>query len=144
VEQALAKKAIDVVAIEHHRSVEEAVALMVKHHVGSVLVTHDDGKLAGILSERDCVQRVMHARRNPATTLVAEVMTTAFVTVSPFHTLQRCMDLMTRHRVRHLPAIDGAAIIGLVSIGDCVAQLCDDTLRENGQLRDYISGRYPG
>jgi CBS domain-containing protein len=143
VEQALARKAIDVVAIDHDSSVAQAVALMVTHHVGSVLVTQD-GKLTGILSERDCVQRVMHQRRDPATTLVAEVMTTALVTVGPSHSLQRCMDLMTRHRVRHLPAIDGATIIGLVSIGDCVAQLCDEALRENGHLRDDISGPYPG
>jgi CBS domain-containing protein len=143
VRQMLARKGSRVITVEGSQTVREAAEVMAVNRVGSVIVTRG-AELVGILTERDFVHQVALADRDPATTTVEAVMNASFIFVSPSDTLETCMELMTEHRCRHLPVTMGDSLIGLVSIGDCVAYLCDAALSENSQLWEYIAGRYPG
>jgi CBS domain-containing protein len=84
------------------------------------------------------------ARRDPATTRVAEVMTRDVVCIAPDVTPQQAMTIITERRVRHLPVLDGGGIVGLVSIGDLVRWGLSVKEREIGEMQDYVTGRYPG
>jgi signal-transduction protein with cAMP-binding, CBS, and nucleotidyltransferase domain len=82
--------------------------------------------------------------RTSKSTSIREVMTAEVCSVDPDDTVETCMTLMTERRMRHLLVLEGSSILGLLSIGDCVAHLCDELVAENGYLREYIMGKYPG
>jgi CBS domain-containing protein len=129
--------------ISHDASVLEAVDVMCRAHVGAVLVMRGDA-LSGIFSERDLMTRVVLARKDPAQTPVAAVMSRDVVCVERDLSPGDALALMTSRRVRHLPVVDGRSIVGLVSIGDLVRWTLHDREMEIAQLHDYVAGRYPG
>lgn len=137
------KKSGDVVTIQHDATVYDAIQQMVARRVGSVVVT-EDGRLRGVFTERDYLIRIACEGRSPDTTLIGDVVGVNLQVVGPRVSVERCMELMTRHRARHLPVVDDGRLIGLVSIGDCVAHLCDELSEENGYLHTYIAGVPPG
>lgn len=143
VEELLQRKGSTVVTIDAEASVREATARMVGEGVGSLVVT-SEGRIAGIFTERDCVRRVVLEGRSPASTSVAQAMTGGPVQVSPDHTVEQCMALMTKQRCRHLLVLRYGRVVGLISIGDCTAHLSRAAVEENGMLLEYITGRYPG
>lgn len=118
----------------------DAVAAMVRHSVGSLLVTEGES-IAGIFTERDYLRRVLLEDRDPRTTPVREVMTPRIVCVDPSHALEDCMAIMTRQRFRHLPVVDGGRLVGVLSIGDIVKHLSAEREVEIRYLTEYISGR---
>lgn len=122
-------------------TVIDAVHLMNDHHVGSVLVT-EAGCPVGIFSERDVLVRVVAAQRDPRQTLVREVMTTRLHTASPEDTLLDVMQRMTEHRCRHVPVMEGDALLGLVSIGDLTKATQHNLRHEVRELSSYIGGPY--
>lgn len=144
VKQVLARKGSRLVAVEPQATVRAAAAAMVANRVGSVLVV--SGKsLHGVVSERDFIERVVLEARDPTRTCVGDLMPgDAVLTVSPDHTVDACMQMMTTRRRRHLPVVNGDEVVGVISIGDCVAHLCEVATSENRQLLEYITGRYPG
>lgn len=135
----LASKKPGLFTIAPNAPVLEAVRSMAEHGVGALLVM-SAGALAGIVSERDYARKVVLRGRASADTPVAEIMSAPVVTVSPEATVQHCMVLMTERRIRHLPVLEGARVIGIVSIGDVVKSLIEEQQRTIEQLESYIHG----
>jgi CBS domain-containing protein len=124
-------------------TVLSAVETMCRAHVGALLVMRDS-VLVGIFSERDLMTRVVLARLDPAVVPVGDVMTRDVITIAPDATPEHAMALVTHHRVRHLPVVDAACVVGLVSIGDLVRWTIRDREHSIEQLQEYVTGRYPG
>jgi CBS domain-containing protein len=108
------------------------------------LLVLSDGKLVGILTERDCARRVTLDGKNPKSVRISAVMTSPVVFVTGGHTVGDCMKILAEKGFAHLPVLDGDTVVGIVSMGDLVSSI----VREHGdtisQLEGYISGRYPG
>lgn len=125
------------VAVPPQATVLEAARIMGDNGFGAVLVM-EDGALIGIFTERDTLRRVVAAGRDPITTAVSEVMTSALFTCVPDTSVAECGAIMSKHRIRHLPVVDQHGLHGLVSIGDLLADRVreqDDTIRF---LNDYM------
>jgi len=139
VEELLNQKGREVFEVSPDASVQDAIRLMAERNVGAVLVRADD-EVLGILSERDCVRRVMLHGRSPRDTRVGQVMSGSVQTVSPHDSIEYCMQQMTDRRLRHLPVIDHGELVGMISVGDAVkAQLSDQEDLISG-LESYIHG----
>jgi CBS domain-containing protein len=135
------KKKGDVIwSVQPTATVYEAIALMAEKSVGALLVV-SDGKLVGIISERDYARKVVLQRRSSSDTLVREIMTDKVITVSPDHSVENCMKIVTEHRVRHLPVLAGDQLVGVISIGDLVNAIITEQAETIGHLHTYISGR---
>jgi len=139
----LRQKSGDVHTIPPNSTVYKAIGIMAEKHVGCLLVM-DQGALSGIVSERDYARKVILQGRNSHSTLVREIMTREVATVTPDHTVGQSMQLMTERRVRHLPVMDGNAVIGVLSIGDLVNCVVSAQRRAINELRDHIAKAAPG
>jgi CBS domain-containing protein len=117
----------------------DAIKMMADKNVGALLVTRD-GKLVGVLSERDYTRNVALKGRSSKETFVREIITGRVITVTPDHTVEDCMRLMTEHRVRHLPVVSGSKILGVISIGDLVNSIISSQNSAIQQLETYITG----
>jgi len=123
-------------------TVYDALALMAERSIGAVLVL-SDSRLAGIVSERDYARKIVLQGKSSKDTPVHEIMTRSPVTVTPDHTVDECMVIMTQSRVRHLPVLIGDRVAGIVSIGDLVNAIISAQAHTINQLHTYISGTYP-
>ena len=139
VRQLLAAKTPEVFSITPDAAVIDALRLMADKGIGAVLVM-DGPQLAGILSERDYARKVVLEGKSSKDTPVREIMSGGVVSVSPDDTTDACMQLVTRHRIRHLPVCEGEALVGVISIGDLVAAVIEDQQVELDQLQRYIAG----
>jgi CBS domain-containing protein len=126
-------------------TVADAVREMSFRNVGSVVVL-EEGRLAGLLTERDVLTRVVAAGRQPDLTCVADVMTRHPVVVSPRATIEEVMNLFTEKRCRQLPVVEEVddRLVGLISIGDVTRWLVETHRNEVRHLREYIAGGYTG
>jgi CBS domain-containing protein len=140
VKDILDEKGHEVLEIEADASVFEAVKRMVDEGVGSLLVM-DGGNVAGIFTERDYLRRMTLEGRNDKETSVRDVMSSPLVVVTPQHTIDECMAMMTDRRIRHLPVVDGGDVVGIVSIGDVVKFKSKQQSFEIKYLTDYITAR---
>jgi CBS domain-containing protein len=143
VESVLRFKGRQVWSIAPTATVYDAIARMSDRGVGALLVL-SDGRLEGILSERDYARKVILKERSSKDTLVWEIMTDRVITASPNSTVEECMRVMTENRIRHLPVVDGEKVVGIVSIGDLVNWTITAHEETIGHLQGYIEGRYPG
>ena len=136
----LTGKGSDVATIEHDRSALDAAKIMHEQHIGSVLVMRD-GKIAGIFTERDLMNRIVAEQRDAGATRVVEVMTERITCCTPDTTLDACRSAMTRNRMRHLPVLDDDGnLVGIISSGDILARELKDTEETLRYLHEYISG----
>ncbi|MGA8203264.1 MAG: CBS domain-containing protein [Woeseiaceae bacterium] len=135
----LEAKGSEVVSIVPQATVFEAIRLMADKAIGSLLVM-ESGELRGIITERDYARKVILKGRSSENTIVAEIMTQDVLTTTKSETVTNCMQVMTTRRVRHLPVVDGAQVVGLISIGDLVQAIISDQQEEIQQLGQYISG----
>ena len=141
VRQLLQAKGNQVWSIPPHTTVYAALQLMADKNVGALLIIQD-GKVAGIFSERDYARKVVLKGKSSKTSTVGELMTREVLYISPDETIEECMALMTAKRTRHLPVLEDEKLIGIISIGDVVKEIISDrefTIRE---LERYITGGY--
>ena len=141
VRDVLKRKGQDVWSITPDTTVYRAIEIMADKHIGALLVIVD-GKLVGIVSERDYARKVVLKGRSSKETRVAEIMTSPVISVKPQHAVDECMRIVTDNRIRHLPVIDDERVIGIVSIGDLVNWIISVQHQTIQQLQDYITGNY--
>ncbi len=140
VRDVLRSKNIDqIYSVQPTTKVLDAVKLMADKGVGALLVL-DNGKLAGIVSERDYARKVVLMSRSSHTAEVREIMTADVICVNPAQSIEHCMELMTEKRLRHLPVLEDGQLIGLISIGDLVKNIISDQQFLIRQLEGYIRG----
>jgi CBS domain-containing protein len=139
VRQLLDGKSPGVVTVDAGDPVRAAIERMAEHYIGALPVL-SDGKLAGIVSERDYARKVVLMGRKSTETEVRTIMSAPVISVGPHHTVNDCMMLMTDKRIRHLPVVEDGELIGVISIGDCVKAVIDEQRHEIEDLRRYIAG----
>jgi IMP dehydrogenase len=120
-------------------TVYEGLQLLAENGIGALPVV-DDGKLVGIVSERDYARKVVLEDRGSRTTMVSEIMTADVHTVELESTTSECMNLMTDRRIRHLPVVEDGRLVGLISIGDVVRAVIEEQRFLIEQLESYITG----
>ena len=128
-------------AVSPENTVFEAIQLMAEKNIGALLVLKDD-QLAGIISERDYTRKVALKGRSSKETRVKDILSGQVQSVSPDHTVEQCLRLMTENRIRHLPVLEGEKILGVISIGDLVNWVISSQSSTIHQLETYITG-YP-
>ena len=138
VRQLLDAKSPAIHAIRPDAPVLDAIRLMADARIGAVLVM-DGPLLVGILSERDYARKVVLQGRSSADTPVRDIMTAQVVATTSADTSDRCMQLMTDHRIRHLPVVDAHEVVGMISIGDLVKAVIEDQKMELDHLQRYIA-----
>jgi CBS domain-containing protein len=139
----LAQKGTEIFSISPEATVFEAVELMANKNVGALLVIQE-GKLVGLISERDYTRKVMLRGKRSRETQVREIMSSDLTVVSPREPVENCLRMMTDKRVRHLPVLDGETIRGIISIGDLVKWVIATQSAAIAHLEMYISGGYTG
>lgn len=141
VETILSTKGTKVETITPETLVGEAAKIMKRARIGALVVSDDGSNVLGILSERDIVSAMAEPTKRtglvdkPANSL----MTRDVLTCAPEDTVQKCMAVMTEHRVRHLPVVQEDRMIGLISIGDVVKNRLEELESEAGFLRELIA-----
>lgn len=130
-----------VVTIDPEATVFGTIARMVEQNVGAIVVS-EAGEIKGIFTERDYLRRIALQGRSSRTCPVSEVMTTELITVAPETSIETCMQLMTKHKIRHLPVVRDGHLSGIVSIGDCVRMLSEDAQNRVEDLERFVSGSY--
>ena len=139
IRQLLELKGHDVWSVTPQDQVFEAIRVMAEKGVGALLVM-DNKRLAGIVSERDYARKVILLGKSSKSTQVEDIMTVDPVTVTPQQSVDECLSIMTAHRFRHLPVVDGDEVVGVLSLGDLVRSIIDDQKHQIDSLEQYISG----
>ena len=139
----LNEKSSSVYCVDVAETVAEAVGLMNRERIGSVMVIKN-GQYVGIFTERDVLNRVISAKLNVEKTRVEKVMTSDFISVQENSTLRQTMHIMTNKRVRHLPVFEEEKLVGMISIGDVTRKLLEINQNEAASLRQYLFTEYSG
>lgn len=139
VQQLLSLKGHEVLTIEPEATVLDAIRKMAEENVGSLVVL-EDGKLAGLITERHYARNVFLKGRSSPETLVRDIMSTRVICARPEQTVEECMAVMTEKAVRHLPVLDKKQLVGMISIGDLVKNIIRDQKFIIEQLEHYITG----
>ena len=138
----LRSKGNEVVSVSVDSTVFEAVEKMAENHIGALLV-FDGNRLSGIVSERDYARKVILKGRHSHDTQVREIMSSPVHSVTPERTVDECLRLMTKERIRHLPIVENEKVLGLVSMGDLVKWIISSQSHTIHHLQNYIAGEYP-
>jgi CBS domain-containing protein len=120
--------------------IDEEVTMKITDTIGSVLRNKDGNR---VLSERDYARKGVLMGHPSKETPVREIMTSPVLSISPEHTVDECMAMMTEHRFRHLPVLEGDIVVGVISIGDLVKWVISGQAHIIQALEDYITGAYP-
>jgi len=136
----LKEKGKQVWSVSPDATVIETLQLMADKDVGALLVL-EEGKIVGIVSERDFVRSIAEKESCILNTVVLEYMTKTVYTISPDSSIDECMQLMTREHIRHLPVVEQEKLVGMISIGDVVKEVISATKSQISALENYIQGR---
>jgi CBS domain-containing protein len=139
----LSQKGTRIWSVPPDATVFDAISLMAHKNIGALLVMNGE-QLVGIVSERDYTRKIALKGKSSKQTAVREIISSPVISVGPDHTVEECMRLMTEHRVRHLPVLEGDKVTGVVSIGDLVNWTISAQHVALNQMEDYITGKYPG
>lgn len=123
--------------------VYDAIEMMAEKHVGALMVVAE-GKLVGVVSERDYARKVILQGKSSKQTQVKEIMTSPAIFVTPEQTVEDSMRVMTDKHIRHLPVVENGEVLGVVSIGDLVKWMISAQQHTISQLHSYITSQYPG
>lgn len=129
-------------SISPDATVYEAIEQMAEKRIGALVVLRE-GRLEGIVSERDYARKVILKSKHSQETKVHEIMTAPVHSIGPDESIHECMRIMSTQRVRHLPVLDGDRVVGVVSIGDLVNWVIRSQEQTIHQLQNYITGAYP-
>ena len=135
VESILRKKGTDVATIAPDVSVKRAADWLRIKNIGALVVTRGNAVL-GLISEREIVHAISRYGETATSMPVSEIMRHGVITISPAETVSHAMNVMTRHRVRHMPVVHDGKLAGIISIGDVVKHRLDDLELETNVLRD--------
>jgi len=140
VKRLLQKKSESVWTIRPDATAYEALRVMADKDIGALLVLNNERKLVGVFSERDYARKVILKGRSSKDTLVSELMTELVYYVSPEHTINDCMAIMTAKHIRHIPVMDNGALMGIITIGDVVNSMISEQKITIRDLENYITG----
>ena len=127
------------ITIADNASILLLAELLQQHNIGAVMAVAKNEMPTGIVSERDIVRCLTNANTDKDTTLVSDIMSKNFITCDLSTTSSELMEIMTHHKIRHIPIVEKKKLLGMVSIGDVVSRLIDIYGAENDQLRTYIN-----
>ncbi len=127
-----------VYTIGPHSSMKDALRELLAHNIGSLVVLDDTGTMIGIISERDMLRTIYNNDGNWVGVEVKNAMTTEVITAKLGDSADYAMDMMTKHRIRHLPVMDGNRLAGMLSIGDIVKANLNETAFQNQLLKNFI------
>jgi CBS domain-containing protein len=139
VKQVIEKKANTIFSVRSSDTVEDVLILMREHRVRAILVV-DDGVLAGIVSQGDCAIKVLLPNNNPKQVAVSKIMTAKPLTVTLSNSLEECMAIMVHKHIRHLPVLEEARLVGVISVGDLVKSIIEHQGSQIKFLETYIHG----
>lgn len=139
----LSGKSGHVWTIDPDATVFEAISKMAEHNIGAMPVV-DGEELVGLISERDYTRKVALRGRSSREARVREIMVSPVITINSTATVDACMQLITHHRVRHLPVVEEGRLRGMVSIGDLVNWIITAQSVAIEQMESYIMGGYAG
>ncbi len=140
----LEHKSKEIIKIDSRKTVSEAIKLLNKHKIGSLLVMSENKKLEGIITERDILFKCLDNGKDNHKIKISEVMTSQenLIIGTADDTLSYAMRVMINKKIRHLPIIDKENLIGLVSIGDVMKEVLEQSEAEVKLLREYITNPY--
>ena len=140
----LEKKSGEIIKIDSQKTVSEAIRLLNSHKIGSLLVMGENKKLQGIITERDILYKCSNNDMNDKAIKVADIMTTQenLIIGTADDTLSYAMRVMINKKIRHLPIVDKDKVIGLLSIGDLLKEVLDQSESEVKLLREFITNPY--
>lgn len=139
VEQILAVKGSNVICVGTNDSVQSAADVLNSNHIGAVVVNGADGKMAGVLSERDIIRAIAEEGGAILSKPVSAIMTANVIVCAPDMQVAGVMAMMTEKRFRHLPVVEGGQLLGMISIGDVVKAKIEETEQEAEALKSYIA-----
>jgi len=136
----LQKKGADVATVDRKNTVLDAAKAMNEQRIGAVVVT-DGNRVVGIFTERDILNRIVAAGKDPKTTRIEEVMTSPMACCRRDTRLMECRTVMTQKRIRHLPVVEDGKLYGIISAGDILASEVADQQATIEYLHEYLYGR---
>lgn len=129
-----------VYSVSSEADLGKAAQLLSEHRIGALLISDEQGKYSGILSERDIVRACANHGSVALKLPVSKAMTTKVLHCKPQDTVHYVMEMMTRHRFRHLPVVDDSGeLVGIISIGDVVKRRIEQAEKETADIREYIA-----
>jgi CBS domain-containing protein len=134
-------KGSQVYTVAPDQTVQDAVAVLMQHRVGALLVQDAQGHTVGIVTERDVLRECLHRSDQLRQVKVRDAMTKDLIIGLPDDDIDYTMGIMTKNRLRHLPVMDNDRLVGMISIGDVVKACLDETEYENRYLKEYIQAR---
>jgi CBS domain-containing protein len=139
----LHNKGGEILTAKPDESVYDAIRVMGERNIGALVVMEND-EVVGVISERDYSRKVVLQGRTSRDTQVSEIISRPVITVRSKDGIEKCMQLMTSNRIRHLPVVDDGRLVGVISMGDLVSWVMMSQRHTIEQLQGYISGDYPG
>lgn len=130
-----------VVTVDPTATVGEVVSDLSRHRVGALVVSSDGNRIDGIVSERDIVHHLSTLHTDLLDEPVASIMSTTVRVCRPTDDVESIMNLMTDHRIRHVPVVDDGRLCGIISIGDVVKSRIQELEKDRNELMEYITAR---